>query len=121
MVPSRRTCQAQLLRMFSSCGKFSFLDRFFRRPLLVSVLSPLISDVSTICGLCNGPCVSLSSSSFSSVNINTSIVHKTRKLLNQIEARNTNCSSRRTAVVLSPPQTRGDTWKSSDHQWKESQ
>ena len=51
-----------------------FLDRTFRRPLLPSVLSPLVSDVSTLCWLWDSPCYSLSSTSFSSVNRKTYII-----------------------------------------------
>ena len=67
-----------------------FLDRNFRRTLLVSVSSPLVSDVSTLRGLWDKPCFSLSSASFSSVNIKTYIVHQTRKLFTPNEAENTN-------------------------------
>ena len=100
-----------------------FFKGILRRPLLVSVLSSLVSDFSTICGLCDGPCFSLSSIPFSSVNITTYIAHQIRKLLNQIEARNTNCSSMEmeTTLVLSPPQNRSDTNTSSDDHWHESQ
>ena len=94
-----------------------FFDGSFHHPLLVSVSSPLVSDVSIRCGLCDGPCFSLSSSSFSSANILKYIVHQTRKLLNQIEARITNYLSRETAVVLSPPRKRNDRRTPFDDQW----
>ena len=98
-----------------------FLDRIFHHFLMVSVSSPLVSGVSTLCGLWDGPCFSLSSTSFSSVNRKTYIVHQTRKLLNPIEANYTNYSLRETAVVLSPPHKRSDTRTRSDDHWHELQ
>ena len=97
-----------------------FLDRTLRRPLLVSVSSPLMSDVSTLCGLCDGPSFSLSSISFSSVNMMRYILHQTRKSLNQIEARHTNHSSMETTTAPSPPRKQSDTGTPSDDQWHES-
>ena len=98
-----------------------FFDRTFRRPLLVSVSSLLVSDVSTPCGLWNGPCFSLSSTSFISVNRKSYIVHRTRKLLNPIDAEKTDCSLRETAVVFSPPHKWSDTGTPFDDQWHELQ
>ena len=46
--------------------RYDFLDRIFRCPWLASVSSPLVSDVSNLWGLCEGPCFSRSSTSFSS-------------------------------------------------------
>ena len=97
------------------------LDRIFRRPLLASVSSPLVSDVSIRCGLCDGPCFSQSSTSFSSANRKTDIVRLNTKLLNPSKAENTNYTSRETAVVLSPPQKRTDIGTPSDDQRHESQ
>ena len=98
-----------------------FLVRIFPRALLVSVLFPLVPDVSTFCGLCDGLCFSLSSTSFSSVNIKTYNVHQTRKSLNQIRARSNNYSSRETTAVLFPPHKRRNKRTSSDDQWHKSQ
>ena len=67
---SQRTCQVRLPRILSS----SRMDRIFRRPLLASVSSPLVSDVSTLCGLYDGPCFSLSSTSFSAANRKMDII-----------------------------------------------
>ena len=89
MVLSWRTCQAQLPRTPSSCGKFSWY-RTFQHPLLVSVSFPLVCDVSNVCGLRNRNHFCLSNNTFTSVNIKAYIVHQTRKLLNEIQARNTN-------------------------------
>ena len=100
--------------------KVSF-DRILQRPLLVSLSSPLIFDASTLCELCEGLCVTLSSTPFSSVNIETYIVQRIRKLLNQIEARKTKYSSLETTSVLSLPRKRIDTRTSSEDQWHESQ
>ena len=96
--------------------KISF-DRNFWRPLPVTVSSPLVFDVSTLCGLWDGPCFNLSSTSFSFVNRKTYIVHQTRKLLNTFEAKITNYSLREKAVVFSPPHKRSDTRTPSDDQW----
>ena len=98
-----------------------FLDKFFWRPLLVSVSSPLVSDVSTLCEFWAGPCFNLSSTSFSSVNRKTYIVHQTRKQLNPIETEITNYSIRESAVVLSPPRKRSDIRTPSADQWHEIQ
>ena len=98
-----------------------FLDRYIRLPLLASVSSPLVSDVSILCGLCNGPCFSLSSTSFSSANRKTDIVDYNAKLLNPSNAVDTNYSTRETAVVLSPPHKRSDTRTPFDDPWHESQ
>ena len=46
--------------------RYVFLDRTFQRPWLASVSSPLVSDVSTLWRLCEVPCFSRSSTSFSS-------------------------------------------------------
>ena len=97
-----------------------FFDRNFRRPLLASVSSPLVSDVTSLCGLCDGPCFSLSSTSFSSANRKTVIVDYNTKLLNPSKAVNTNYSSRETAVVLSPPHKRSDVMTPFDDQRHES-
>ena len=98
-----------------------FFGRNLRSPLLVSVSSPLVSDVFTLRGFCDGNCFSLSSTSFTSVNINTYIVQQKRKLFKQIQGRNTNCSSTETTIVLSLPRKRSDTRTPSDDQWYESQ
>ena len=98
-----------------------FLDKILRRPLLVSVSSPVVSDVSTLCGLWDGPCFNLSSTSFNSANRETYTVPQTPKLLNPSEVKNTNFSLRETAVVLSPPHKRSDTRTPSDDQWHELQ
>ena len=97
------------------------LDRILRRLLLVSVSSPLVSDVSAFCGLCESPCFNLFSASFSSVNMKMYIVHQIRKPLEQVEANNTTFSSMETAIVPSPPRKRSDTRTPSDDQWHESQ
>ena len=97
------------------------LDRILQRPLVVPVSSPLVYDVSTLRGPCDGPCFSLSSTSFSTVNKKTYNVHQTRKVFNQNEARNTNFSSMETAIVLSPLRKRSETRTRSDDQWHESQ
>ena len=99
-----------------------FLDRIFRPLLLASVSSPLVSDVSTHCGLCDGPCFSLSSTSLSSANRKkTDIVRLNTKLLNPSKVENTNYSSRETPVVLSPPHKPSDITTPFDDQWHESQ
>ena len=61
--PAKLSC----LVYFSHAGSFLWL--ILAVSLLVSISSPLESDVSTVCWLCDGPCFSLSSTSFSSVNI----------------------------------------------------
>ena len=118
--PVTKNLPSSVARYTFFMRKVSF-DRILQRPLLVSVSSSLLSDVSTICGLCNGPCFSLFSTSFSSVNIRMYIVHQTRKLLNQIEARNTNFSSMEITIILSLPRKRSDTRTPSDDKWHESQ
>ena len=84
----------------------------------MSVSSPLVSCV---CELYDGPCLSPSSTSFSSVNVKTHMVHQIRQVLNQIEARNTNYSLTETTTVLPPSRKRNDTRTPSDDQWHESQ
>ena len=91
-------------------------ERILRHHLLLSVPSRLVSDVCFLCGFCDGPCLSLSRTSFSSVNRKTYIVHQIRKLLNQIEARNTNYSLMGTTIALSPLCKRSDTSTPSDDQ-----
>ena len=111
----------------SSVAEYTFfmrkvsLDRIFRRPLLASVSSPLVSGVSIRCGLCDGPCFSLSSTSFSSANRKMDVVRLNTKVLNPRKAENTNYSSRETSNVLTPPHKRSDIRKPSDDQWHESQ
>ena len=94
-----------------------FLDRIFRR--LCWCLSHLrwfpTSQLSVDFAM------ALASALFSSVNVKKDIVHQIRKLLNQIEAGDTNYSSRETAVVLSPPRKRSYTGTPSEDQWHESQ
>ena len=109
MVLSRKTCQARLPRTLSSCGKSSGTDFAGALCWCLCVSSPLISDVSTLCGLCHGPCFSLFSNSFISVNRKTYIAHRIPRLLNPIETKNSNYSSRETAIMLSPPRKRSDT------------
>ena len=65
--PAKLGCSVHLLHAEN------FSDRIFRRPLLASVSSPLVSDVSILSGLCDTPCFSLSSTSFSSANRKTGI------------------------------------------------
>ena len=87
-----------------TCCPVHFLhaETFLDRILPVSVSSPLVSDVSTLFGLCDSPCLSLFSISFISVNTETYTVHKIRKLLYQIEVRDTNYSLTETTIGLSP-------------------
>ena len=96
------------------------MDRTFRRPWLASVSSPLVFDVSTLFGLCDGPCLSLSSTSFSSANRKVQY-RPNMTLLNPNKAEDTNYSSRETATERSPPRKRSDTRTPSDDQWHESQ
>ena len=109
------------LTPYNFFNRIVFFDRILRRLLLVFVSSPLVFDVSTLCGLCDGPCFSLSSTSFSSVNKKKYTVHQIRKLLNQLEAGSTNYSSMETTIVFPPPRKRSDTGTAFDDQWHESQ
>ena len=77
MVLSQRTCQARLPRTPSPSEKSS-RKKFSGALCLVSVSSPLVSGVSTLCGLWDGPCFNLSSFSFSSANRKTYFVHQTQ-------------------------------------------
>ena len=79
LVLSQRTYPAQLPRIFFM--RKIFFDRILQRPLVVSASTPLLSGVPILCGLCDSPCLSLSSTPFSSVNMKTYIVHQIRKLL----------------------------------------
>ena len=98
-----------------------FLDRIFRRPLLASVSSPLVSDTSSLFGLCNGPCFSLSSTFVQFCQQKNGYCRINTKLLNPSNVEITNYSSREAAVALSPPHKRSETRTPSDDQWHESQ
>ena len=118
MALSQRTCQASVAAYTFFIRKV-FLDRIFLRPLPASVSSPMVSDVSILCGLCDGPCFSLSSTSLSSANRKTDIVDYKTKLLSPSKAVNTNYSSRQTADLLSHPHKRSDIRTPFDDQWHE--
>ena len=122
MVLSRRTCQAPLPRKPCRCRvsiRKIFLDRTFWCPWLASVSSPLVSDVSTLCELCDGlpqPIkyfIQLCQQKNGHYRPNMT-------LLKPNKAGDTNYSSRETATELSPPRKRSDTRRPSDDQWHES-
>ena len=115
----RRTCQAQWPHILSSRAKISWTK-----------ISGALSGVCLICtslrrhnfcGLCDVICFNLSSTSFNSVNMKTYIAYQIRLLLNQIEARIANYSSKETTIVLSPPRKRSSTRTPSDDQWHKTQ
>ena len=93
------------------------LDGFSAHPLLVSVSSPLVSEVSSLYGLCDGPCFRLSRTSFSSVKIQTYNVHKIRKPINQIEKKYSHYSKLETTTGFSLLRKQSSTWLLSDDQW----
>ena len=70
--PAKLDCRVHIIHAES------FLRQNFLTPLLASVPSPLVSDASTLCGLWDGLCFSLFSTSFSSVNRKRYIVHQTQ-------------------------------------------
>ena len=120
MVLSGRTCQVHLLRIPFSSGKFSLTETCHALRWCLSHLRWCLTSIHSV-----GFVMALAQACTALRSVLSTkkvyIVHQIRKLLNQIEARNTNYSSMETVIVLSPPRKHSDTRTPSDDQWHQSQ